>query len=258
INEFKNTYLFVRQQEGKRRKREVSYDIDILKSDHRVDWVENLTPLKRKTRDEKLTNQSNNEHYKKQWHFRKDQENRLVFENMKVKEAWKLGFTGKGVVVSVVDDALAAGIIALTLEAKDVQHLIVNTSDFKPLNGTEWKRNGAGLMYNSQFGFGLIDAEAMVKAALSWVNVPPKTNCYTPIQKSFQQHIPIGKSVIVDFDSNGCKGSLNEINSLEHVQVFLSISYFWRGDLEISLTSPSGNLKSFFIFFLRSHLNLTI
>ena len=33
-------------------------------------------------------------------------------------------------------------------------------------------RNGAGLKVSSQFGFGAIDAEAMVSRASHWINVP--------------------------------------------------------------------------------------
>ena len=35
-----------------------------------------------------------------------------------------------------------------------------------------WQTNGAGLRYNSRFGFGIMDAGAMVAAAEEWVNVP--------------------------------------------------------------------------------------
>ncbi|CAG2112736.1 unnamed protein product, partial [Medioppia subpectinata] len=72
---------------------------------------------------------------------------------------------------------LAAGMIALVLEAnpnitwRDVQHLIVCTAQFTPLiENKSWKRNAAGLMYNSRFGFGLMKADLLVKAALKWVN----------------------------------------------------------------------------------------
>ena len=41
-----------------------------------------------------------------------------------------------------------------------------------------WKRNGVGLMYNCRFGFGLVNSEELVKAALKWTNVPRKTTCY--------------------------------------------------------------------------------
>ena len=50
--------------------------------------------------------------------------------------------------------------------------LIVYTSDTTKLKGGEWITNGASLKVSSQFGFGAIDAEAMVTRAKNWTNVP--------------------------------------------------------------------------------------
>ena len=46
------------------------------------------------------------------------------------------------------------------------------TSDTTKLKGGEWITNGAGLNVSSQFGFGAIDAEAIVTRARNWINVP--------------------------------------------------------------------------------------
>ena len=55
---------------------------------------------------------------------------------------------------------------------RDIQYLIVYTSDTTKLKGGEWTINGAGRNVSSQFGFGAIDAEAMVTRAKNWTNVP--------------------------------------------------------------------------------------
>ena len=39
-------------------------------------------------------------------------------------------------------------------------------------NARLWMTNGAGIRVSSQFGFGAIDAEAMVTRAREWSNVP--------------------------------------------------------------------------------------
>ncbi|EPY73397.1 neuroendocrine convertase 1 [Camelus ferus] len=81
---------------------------------------------------------------------------------------------------------LAAGIFALALEAnpnltwRDMQHLVVWTSEYDPLaNNPGWKKNGAGLMVNSRFGFGLLNAKALVDLAdpRTWNSVPGKKEC---------------------------------------------------------------------------------
>ncbi len=44
----------------------------------------------------------------------------------------------------------------------------------------------------------------------------------------------------VEFESDGCSGTADEVNYLEHVEVIVSIEYPVRGQLEIDLISPSG------------------
>lgn len=55
---------------------------------------------------------------------------------------------------------------------------MVWTSEFGPLKGSDgWYRNAAGFMYNSKFGFGLLNAENLIKKALTWTRVPPLSIC---------------------------------------------------------------------------------
>lgn len=66
------------------------------------------------------------------------------------------------------------------LNWRDLQHIVVWTSEFDPLaNNPGWKRNGAGLMVNSRFGFGLLNAKALVDLAdpATWKHVPEKKQC---------------------------------------------------------------------------------
>ena len=57
---------------------------------------------------------------------------------------------------------------------RDVQYLIVYTSNTLLTDTTNSIYNGAGLLVSRQFGFGVIDAEAMVTRARHWINVPPQ------------------------------------------------------------------------------------
>ncbi|NXR76981.1 NEC1 convertase, partial [Pycnonotus jocosus] len=135
---------------------------------------------------------------------------------------------------------LAAGIFALALEAnpgltwRDMQHLVVWTSEYDPLAGNPgWKKNGAGLMVNSRFGFGLLNANALVDLAdpKRWKGVPEKRECIVK-DKSFEPSIEI--------PTKACEGQENSIASLEHVQLEATIEYSRRGDLHVTLVSPSG------------------
>ncbi len=63
---------------------------------------------------------------------------------------------------------------------RDVQHLVAWTSEYAPLMGNPgWKQNGAGLWVNSRFGFGLLNAAALVNAAdpKTYRSVPDKVIC---------------------------------------------------------------------------------
>ena len=73
---------------------------------------------------------------------------------------------------------MAAAIIALVLEAnpsltwRDVQHIIVRTSQPRNLRATDWQTNGMSRMVSHSYGYGLMDSAAMVRSAKVWTLVP--------------------------------------------------------------------------------------
>uniref|UniRef100_A0AAY4AF72 Neuroendocrine convertase 1 n=1 Tax=Denticeps clupeoides TaxID=299321 RepID=A0AAY4AF72_9TELE len=144
---------------------------------------------------------------------------------------------------------LAAGIFALALEQnpnltwRDLQHLVVWTSEFDPLaNNPGWKRNGAGLMVNSRFGFGLLNAKALVDLAdpATWKHVPEKKQCIVRDESFQPRPLKAAGEITIEIPTKACAGQENAVKFLEHVQVEASIEYTRRGDLHITLTSPSG------------------
>ncbi|CAI9612275.1 unnamed protein product, partial [Staurois parvus] len=82
---------------------------------------------------------------------------------------------------------LAAGIIALALEAnnnltwRDMQHLVVRTSNPAHLNTNDWATNGVGRKVSHSYGYGLLDAGAMVTLAKNWTTVGPQRKCVIDI-----------------------------------------------------------------------------
>ncbi|NXR61868.1 NEC1 convertase, partial [Rhadina sibilatrix] len=144
---------------------------------------------------------------------------------------------------------LAAGIFALALEAnpgltwRDMQHLVVWTSEYDPLAGNPgWKKNGAGLMVNSRFGFGLLNANALVDLAdpKRWKHVPEKRECIVKDKNFEPRLLRANEEVIIEIPTKACEGQENSIASLEHVQLEATIEYSRRGDLHVTLVSPSG------------------
>ena len=53
-------------------------------------------------------------------------------------------------------------------------YLLVYTSNPSLTSGGSYSVNGAGILASHQFGFGVMDAEAMATRARHWVSVPPQ------------------------------------------------------------------------------------
>ena len=55
-----------------------------------------------------------------------------------------------------------------------MQYLLVYTSNPSLTSGGTYSVNGAGILVSHQFGFGVMDAEAMVMRARHWISVLPQ------------------------------------------------------------------------------------
>uniref|UniRef100_A0A452VJL5 Proprotein convertase subtilisin/kexin type 6 n=1 Tax=Ursus maritimus TaxID=29073 RepID=A0A452VJL5_URSMA len=151
------------------------------------------------------------------------------------------GHTGTSVSAPMV-----AGIIALALEAnnqltwRDVQHLLVKTSRPAHLKANDWKVNGAGHKVSHLYGFGLVDAEALVMEAKKWTAVPAQHMCVATTDKR-PRSIPVVQTLRTTTLTTACADHSDQrVGYLEHVVARISISHPRRGDLQIHLISPSG------------------
>nr|XP_034301696.1 furin-like protease kpc-1 isoform X2 [Crassostrea gigas] len=136
----------------------------------------------------------------------------------------------------------ATGMIALALETnpsltwRDIQHLIVQTSKRHNLRDgfSYWQRNVSQVL-----GFGLMDAEALVKKAKSWEPVAKQVSCSTRefyVVRSTHYSSPTVVSSKRIRNGESCR-----IDSLEHVQVRVSFSYVGkRGNVILLLESTTG------------------
>jgi hypothetical protein len=174
---------------------------------------------------------------------------------------------------------VVAGVVALMLDANgsltltDVKHILADTS--RPLNfsstgiyfftpagphpfgSTYWQTNGGFKRHSDAYGFGLIDAEAAVNAALSWVNVKKPQLFDTGI-------IPVGEAApdanFVEFPPESGEYYIDQAlfgpNSLtqqfcvrpdallQEIEVTLSVEGAWVGDVMITLTSPFDTIST--------------
>uniref|UniRef100_A0A8D3A6V2 Furin (paired basic amino acid cleaving enzyme) b n=1 Tax=Scophthalmus maximus TaxID=52904 RepID=A0A8D3A6V2_SCOMX len=135
---------------------------------------------------------------------------------------------------------LAAGIIALALEAnmnltwRDMQHLVVRTSRPGHLSAGDWKTNGVGRRVSHSYGYGLLDAGAMVALALNWTTLGPQHQCIHTMLAEPRLELVFSKSV------DACWGRPEHVGSVEHVQARLTLSHNQRGKLAVHLLSPLG------------------
>lgn len=61
---------------------------------------------------------------------------------------------------------------------RDMQHIVLRTANPTPLlNNPGWSVNGVGRRISNKFGYGLMDAGAIVRLAKVWVTVPEQHMC---------------------------------------------------------------------------------
>jgi len=118
-----------------------------------------------------------------------------------------------------------------------MQHLLVRTSRRRLLESPDWKVNSLGRDYSHRYGYGLIDAGALVELASVWVSVPEQRN-QTVLYNGGKSHSFTDKLIAqIEFLPNSYP--LN-IDKLEHVIIIASISFQPRGNLRLRLVSPHG------------------
>jgi len=148
---------------------------------------------------------------------------------------------------------LVAGVLALAvqvrpeLDARFARHLLARTSDIvdaadaSTRSGGGWVTNAAGLHFNQNYGFGLIDADELTALAATHLGVTPlaveETGTFV-----FSSPIPDNNAVGVSRTF-----SLSSAAPLEEVLVYIRVSHSRRGDLEAWLTSPSGTAGRVFM-----------
>lgn len=139
---------------------------------------------------------------------------------------------------------MAAGIIALLLSARpelgwrDVQYLIVQTAKITDPKDLDWTNNGAGYRINHKYGFGNLDASALVNASMNHTLVPSPA-LTSSVQAQAGLTIPFS-SPDEHLEHSLFVHDVGQVQSLEHVQVTVRISHLERRFLTIRLISPAG------------------
>lgn len=140
---------------------------------------------------------------------------------------------------------IAAGMFALVLQVRpdlswrDLQYLVVNTAVQDGLKKGEWQKTATGKKFSHNFGYGKLDAYALVQKAKEWKSVKPQTYFFSPIlhvNKAIPEHTRVSATFEVSPEM------LKEANMarVEHVTVTMNVEHGRRGDLSVDLFSPQG------------------
>ena len=137
---------------------------------------------------------------------------------------------------------VVAGVVALILEAnpelswRDVQGVLASSSTKIHPEDSSWTRNSAGLHHSNLYGFGLVNASAAVAMSRNWNLLPPESEIFTEsgqVDISIPEYPsdPVTSTILVN---------ANNTFQIEFVASYLDLYHSSRGELRITLTSPSG------------------
>jgi len=158
---------------------------------------------------------------------------------------------------------VTVGVIALMLEAnpaltwRDVKHILASTAkqidaaraavSLTLSNGSyvaepAWTTNNAGFHFHNWYGFGMVDASAAVNMAKTYTLGQLGTFVDTGVLSSgaISQAIP-------DNSITGTSSTINVSSGptfVEAVQISVTATHTFTGDLAIELTAPSGAVKT--------------
>ncbi|CAL8375619.1 unnamed protein product [Arctogadus glacialis] len=125
----------------------------------------------------------------------------------------------------------------MNLTWRDMQHLVVRTAQPGRLSAADWKANGVGRRVSHSYGYGLLDAGAMVSLAQNWTSVGPQHQC---VHTMLTEPREVGGKLVFSRSVDACWGRPEVVSSLEHAQARLTLRHRQRGKLAIHLTSPLG------------------
>ncbi|KAI9710108.1 MAG: pheromone processing endoprotease [Bogoriella megaspora] len=141
---------------------------------------------------------------------------------------------------------LAVGVYALALQVKpdltwrDMQWLsVLSAVPLDEANG-EWQTTPLGKKFSHAYGYGKLDAWALVNMAKNYTNVKPQSWYFGPWMH-VKQKIPQGdKGLASHFTVTEAMLRMSNFERVEHVTVTMNVEHPRRGDLSVELRSPTG------------------
>jgi proprotein convertase subtilisin/kexin type 2 len=140
---------------------------------------------------------------------------------------------------------LVAGVVALVLQTnpeltwRDVRRVLARSARRNDAAHPDWTANGAGLLVNHEYGFGVVNAEAAVTlAAMTMAGRPERT---------FESPVTTVNQPIPDANATGVTSVLtvqgSGVAALDVVEVTLTIDHSYSGDLDVRLEHEGGGFS---------------
>jgi subtilisin family serine protease len=129
---------------------------------------------------------------------------------------------------------------ARRVDASRVAHTLKLPSGESYVAEPAWTRNAAGLWFDNWYGFGLVNAQAAVAMARTYVSYlkgPMLKAMMEPAKSSAPVTVPPGRAKGAEIP---LAFSGPEIGTIEAVQLSLTLGSASMGDIAIELVSPSG------------------
>ncbi|KAJ1968398.1 pheromone processing endoprotease, partial [Dimargaris xerosporica] len=144
---------------------------------------------------------------------------------------------------------LVSGVLALVLQVRpdltwrDTQHLILQNAVPFSLDDEGWQQVAKGRHFSHKFGYGKMDAWALVQAAKTFKLVNEQTwfetDTIVPNVEIPQDDKGVESTVTVTKED--IAGAM--MKRLEHVTVIVTIDHEYRGDVEVQLISPHNYIS---------------
>ncbi|KAJ3218502.1 pheromone processing endoprotease [Dinochytrium kinnereticum] len=139
---------------------------------------------------------------------------------------------------------IVSGIMALVLSIRpdltwrDIQKLAVQTAIPINLEDSSWEKTSTGRNYSHRFGFGKVDAYAIVEAAKTWKLVNAQVSYKTEVAV-VDKPIPQGEGDVRAV-LKVAPHDVADFLRLEHITVTVNINHTRRGDVNVKLISPAN------------------
>lgn len=143
---------------------------------------------------------------------------------------------------------LVAGTVALALSVRpdltwrDIQYLLIETAVPVHVSDGSWQTGAGagGRPFSHDWGYGMVDAYALVQKASSWTLRKPQAWYHSPSQH-VDLEIPEGHEGLASYYTITPDMIRNaNMARTEHVTVIMNINHTRRGDLSVDLLSPAG------------------